>query len=314
MLLEASVRTWGLVWYAQISGSSQNPGSSVLDELQLSNGLLWKAGEETITVIHPAGDKGMNKFLQVLTGNKTSNSCNVFEMIVCWFSYCFDMTTETKVCLQNHTIESILTSCITVWYGACNASCRKSLQRIVRAAEKIVGVSLPSLQDIYNTRLTRKALSIAGDPTHPTHNFFSLLPSGRRLRSLQARTNRLKDSFIHQAVRKLNSLPSLPPLPSLTPRITELWPPPHHHHHPHERTHTHTHTHTHTLTHSHWDKHRSLVQHCTLLVTLNSLDKLFALHLYSTLFVCLFISLICTICHVPYATLSIFYIIFIFFI
>ncbi len=120
------------------------------------------------------------------------------------------------------TIESILTSCITVWYGACNASCRKSLQRIVRAAEKIVGVSLPSLQDLYSTRLTRKALSIAGDPTHPTHSFFSLLPSGRRLRSLQARTNRLKDSFIHQAVRKLNSLPSLPPLPSLTPRTTEL--------------------------------------------------------------------------------------------
>ncbi len=60
----------------RFSGSSQNPGSSVLDELQLSNGLLWKAGEETITIIHPAGDKAMNKFLQVMTGNKTSNSCN----------------------------------------------------------------------------------------------------------------------------------------------------------------------------------------------------------------------------------------------
>ncbi len=156
------------------------------------------------------------------------------------------------------TIESILTSCISVWYGACNASCRKSLQRIVRAAEKIVGVSLPSLQDIYSTRLTRKALCIAGDTTHPRHSFFSLLPSGRRLRSLQARTNRLKDSFIHQAVRKLNSLPSLPPLPSLTPRTTELWPPPpphttHHwtmtpppphttHHTPHTTHHTHPHT------------------------------------------------------------------------
>ncbi len=34
----------------RFSGSSQNPGSSVLDELQLSNGLLWKAGEETITI------------------------------------------------------------------------------------------------------------------------------------------------------------------------------------------------------------------------------------------------------------------------
>ncbi len=77
------------------------------------------------------------------------------------------------------TIESLLTSCITVWYGTCNASCRKSLRRRVRAAEKIVGVSLPSLQDIYSTRLTRKALCIAGDPTHPTHSFFSLLPSGR---------------------------------------------------------------------------------------------------------------------------------------
>ncbi len=41
------------------------------------------------------------------------------------------------------TIESILTSCITVWYGTCNVSCRKSLQRIVRAAEKIVGVLSP---------------------------------------------------------------------------------------------------------------------------------------------------------------------------
>ncbi len=30
----------------RFSGSSQNPGSSVLDELQLSNGLLWKAGED----------------------------------------------------------------------------------------------------------------------------------------------------------------------------------------------------------------------------------------------------------------------------
>ncbi len=157
------------------------------------------------------------------------------------------------------TIESILTSCITVWYGACNASCRKTLQRIVRAAEKIFGVSLPSLQDIYSTRLTRKALCIAGDPTHPTHSFFSLLPSGRRLRSLQARTNRLKDSFIHQAVRKLNYLPSLPPLPSLTPRTTEPPPTPTttHKHTPNTHTHnthtTHTHTHTpHTHTHTLW--------------------------------------------------------------
>ncbi|KAL0175804.1 hypothetical protein M9458_028134 [Cirrhinus mrigala] len=118
------------------------------------------------------------------------------------------------------TIESILTSCITVWFGACNASCQKTLQRIVKAAERIIGVPLPSLQDIYSTRLTKKALCIAADPSHPMQSFFSLLPSGRRLRSLQARTSRLKDSFFHQAVRKLNSLPALPPLPSSAPQTS----------------------------------------------------------------------------------------------
>jgi len=36
---------------------------SVLDELQLSYGLFGKASEESITIIHPAGDESMNKFL-----------------------------------------------------------------------------------------------------------------------------------------------------------------------------------------------------------------------------------------------------------
>uniref|UniRef100_A0A3P9LR30 Reverse transcriptase domain-containing protein n=1 Tax=Oryzias latipes TaxID=8090 RepID=A0A3P9LR30_ORYLA len=109
-------------------------------------------------------------------------------------------------------IESILTRCITVWYGACNASCRKTLQHIVRTAEKIVGVPLTGLSDIYRSRLTRKAIRIAEDPSHPSQRHFNLLPSGRRLQSLQARTSRLKDSFLHQAIRTLNSLPALPPL------------------------------------------------------------------------------------------------------
>ncbi|KAI4879858.1 hypothetical protein NFI96_004003 [Prochilodus magdalenae] len=50
------------------------------------------------------------------------------------------------------TVESILSSCII----ACNASDRKTLQRIVRTAEKIIGVSLPSVTDIHTTRCTRQ--------------------------------------------------------------------------------------------------------------------------------------------------------------
>ena len=42
------------------------------------------------------------------------------------------------------TIKSILTVCITSWYGNCSASDRKVLQRIVRTAQYITGAKLPA--------------------------------------------------------------------------------------------------------------------------------------------------------------------------
>ncbi|XP_076827475.1 uncharacterized protein LOC143474082 [Brachyhypopomus gauderio] len=103
------------------------------------------------------------------------------------------------------TIESTLSSCITVWFGNCTVADRKSLQRIVRTAEKIIGVSLPSITDIYTTRCTRKALSIVGDHTHPSHTHFQLLPSGKRYRSIRTLTSRFCNSFFPQAIRLLNN-------------------------------------------------------------------------------------------------------------
>ena len=48
------------------------------------------------------------------------------------------------------TIKSILTGCITAWYGNCAASDRKALQRVVRMAQYITkGLSsLPSRTSI----------------------------------------------------------------------------------------------------------------------------------------------------------------------
>ncbi len=43
------------------------------------------------------------------------------------------------------TIESVLTSCITVWYGNCSVADRKNLQRTVNTAAKIIGAPLPSI-------------------------------------------------------------------------------------------------------------------------------------------------------------------------
>jgi hypothetical protein len=58
-------------------------------------------------------------------------------------------------------IESILTGCITAWYGNCPASDRKALQRVVRTAQYITWAKLPAIQDLYSKRHQRKALKIA---------------------------------------------------------------------------------------------------------------------------------------------------------
>ncbi len=82
------------------------------------------------------------------------------------------------------TVESILTGCITAWFGNSTAGNRKALQRVVQTASHIVGGELPSLQDIYTRRCIRKARRIIKDSSHPSHRLLSLLPSGRRLRSI----------------------------------------------------------------------------------------------------------------------------------
>ncbi len=102
-------------------------------------------------------------------------------------------------------IESVLTQCISVWYGnSSNQDC-KALQRVVRLAERISGSTLPSLQDIYLKRCKNRAAKIIKDSNHPGNHLFCLLPSGKRFRSMMAKTERLKRSFFPQAIRLLNS-------------------------------------------------------------------------------------------------------------
>ncbi|KAK3528598.1 hypothetical protein QTP70_005013 [Hemibagrus guttatus] len=78
------------------------------------------------------------------------------------------------------TTESILSSCINACFGNRIVSDCKSLQQMERTAEKIIGVSLPSVTDIHTTSCICKANSIVNEPTHPSHTFYTLLPSGKR--------------------------------------------------------------------------------------------------------------------------------------
>ena len=99
------------------------------------------------------------------------------------------------------TVESILTSCITVWYGSATSAERKALQRVVKTAQHITASTLPPIQDIYDKRCLRKAVNISSDPTHPSHPLFQPLPSGKRYRNIRARTTRFRNSFYPRAVK-----------------------------------------------------------------------------------------------------------------
>jgi hypothetical protein len=101
------------------------------------------------------------------------------------------------------TIESILTGCITAWYGNCSVSDCKALQRVVRTAQYITGAKLPATQDLYNRRCQRKAHKIIRDSSHPSYRLFSLLLHGKRYRSSKARTKRILNSFYTEAIRLL---------------------------------------------------------------------------------------------------------------
>ncbi|KAI4892451.1 hypothetical protein NFI96_008743, partial [Prochilodus magdalenae] len=103
------------------------------------------------------------------------------------------------------TIESILTNGISVWYGNCCAADRKTLQRVVKMAQRITGTQLPTIQDIYHKRCLGRARNIIKDVSHPNHGLFTLLPPGRRYRSLRSRSSRLKNSYFHEAVCLMNA-------------------------------------------------------------------------------------------------------------
>ncbi len=69
----------------------------------------------------------------------------------------------------------------------------------------ISGSALSSLQDIYLKRCKSRTNQIIKDSNHPGNCLFCLLPSGKRFRSMMAKTERLRRSFFPQAIGLITS-------------------------------------------------------------------------------------------------------------
>ncbi len=117
----------------------------------------------------------------------------------------FNLPQELLKQFYSAIIESVLYTSITVWFSSASKSELRRLQRVVRAAEQIIGTTLPTLQELYLSRLSKRAGKITLGPSHPAHSLFELLPSGRRYRALSTRTTRHKNSFFPQAIHLMNT-------------------------------------------------------------------------------------------------------------
>ncbi len=110
----------------------------------------------------------------------------------------FNLPQELLKQFYSAIIESVLCTSISVWFSSANKSDLRRLRRVVRTAERIIGTTLPTLQELYLSRVSKRSGKISLDPSHPAHSLFELLPFGRRYRALSQNDHR--NSFFPQAI------------------------------------------------------------------------------------------------------------------
>ncbi len=116
----------------------------------------------------------------------------------------FNLPQELLIQFYSAIIESVLSTSITVWFSSATKSDLRRLRRVVRTGERIIGTTLPTLQELYSSRVSKRVGKITLDLTS-AHSLFELLPSGRRFRTLSTRTTRHRNSFFPQAIHLMNT-------------------------------------------------------------------------------------------------------------
>ena len=100
-------------------------------------------------------------------------------------------------------IESVMLFSCVIWYGGCRQEDLKKLQRIANHASKMTGEVTDLTHECVNTIL-KQVSQILENGNHPLHPCYTLMRSGRRYRSMRARTSRFLNSFVPFSIRKYN--------------------------------------------------------------------------------------------------------------
>src|SRR4029434_9344004 len=84
----------------------------------------------------------------------------------------YNLPQELLIMFYTAVIESVLCTSITVWFVLATKLDKNRLQRTVRSAEKIISANLPTIQDLYTSRVRKRAGKITADPSDPGHKLF----------------------------------------------------------------------------------------------------------------------------------------------
>ena len=101
-------------------------------------------------------------------------------------------------------IQSIITSCITVWYGNLRAKDIRKLERVTKAASKTIGLDVKHIHSIFESAITSKLCAIMQEPKHPLYASVVVNRSGR-IRAPCTNTKRFRMSFLPNACHLFNT-------------------------------------------------------------------------------------------------------------
>ena len=106
------------------------------------------------------------------------------------------------------TIQSVLSFNQLCYHSSAKTTDMDRLERVVSKAASIVGEELVPVSTWFTGAARKKLSKIQKDDRHPLHQVLASQESRREasrvLRSFNARTNRLRDSFLPTAVRLFN--------------------------------------------------------------------------------------------------------------
>ena len=104
-------------------------------------------------------------------------------------------------------VASVLFYTVVCWGGSTSKKDTSRLDKLIRRACSVIGMKLDPLVTVAETRTLNKLLDIMDNASHRLHTLINnqrSLFSGRLLLP-KCRTNRLKNSFVPQAIRLHNS-------------------------------------------------------------------------------------------------------------